>query len=163
MPNSREILFAGNEPGHSSRFYVQSIGGGATRQISPEGFATIGIPAVSLDGKQFAALDQHTNVWNVCQVADGKCTPVQGSSESDTFLQWSTDGKYVYSAAHDPEPALWRIEIPTGNRQLWKRITPVDPVGAFYFSPRSITPDGKSFVVQYVRSLDQLYLVEGVI
>jgi hypothetical protein len=35
-------------------------------------------------------------------------------------------------------------------------------VGAYTIYVVSVTPDGKSFATQYVRSLDQLYLVEGV-
>ena len=161
LPTSREIIFAGNERGHSSRFYIQEISGRAPRPISSEGFAGGLVIPVSPDGKQFIAFNQITNAWNVCQVDDGKCTSLAGSNQSDNPLQWSADGKHIYSGVHSPESGLWSIELATGHRQLWKRDTPANPVGVYEFYPASITPDGKSFANQYIRSLDQLYLVEG--
>jgi len=160
-PDSQHILFSGNEHGHRSRFYEQDTKGGATRQITSEGFASNLQLSVSPDGREFAAFDQQTSAWDVCQVEDGKCAPLNGSEGSDKPLRWSADGKYIYVGVQYPEPGLWRIEPATGHRQLWKRVVPTDPVGAYAVYPLSITPDGKSFATQYVRSLDQLYLVEG--
>jgi eukaryotic-like serine/threonine-protein kinase len=162
MADSREVMFAGNERGHGSRFYVQDINGGPVRPVTSEGFAAKLAVPVSSDGKQFVAWNQQTGAWNVCQVEEIRCVPLKGSNESDNPLQWSADGKYVYSAVNYPETSLWRIELATGERQLWKRITPTDPVGAHTIYVVSVTPDGKSFATQYVRSLDQLYLFEGV-
>ena len=162
MADSREIIFAGNERGHGSRFYIQDINGGAVRPVTSEGFAAKLAVPVSSDGKQFVAWNQQTGAWSVCQVEEIRCVPLKGSNESDNPLQWSADGKYVYSGVNYPESSLWRIDLATGERQLWKRITPTDPVGAYTIYVVSVTPDGKSFATQYVRSLDQLYLVEGV-
>jgi len=160
-PDSQHIMFSGNEPGHRSRFYEQDAKGGAIRPITSEGFASRLQLPISPDGRQFAAFDQQASAWNVCQVEDGKCAPLNGSEGDDNPLRWSADGKYIYVSVQSPESGLWRIELATGHRQLWKRVVPTDPVGAYEVYPLSITPDGKSFATQYVRSLDQLYLVEG--
>ena len=160
-PDSQHIIFAGNETGHGSRFYVQDAKGGAIRPITPEGFGSKLQLPVSPDGKQFPAFDLQTSTWSVCQVDDNKCAPLNGSEKGDSPLRWSADGKFIYVAVAFPEPSLWRIEPATGHRQLWKRVVPIDPVGAYAVYPESITPDGKSFATQYVRSLDQLYVVEG--
>jgi hypothetical protein len=56
---------------------------------------------------------------------------------------------------------IWRIDVPAGRRELWKKIVPPDSAGAIEIFPASITPDGKSFAVQYDRSLDQLYTMDG--
>jgi serine/threonine protein kinase len=161
IADSQHIIFSGNEPGHSSRFFMQDANGGAVRPVSPEGFSSKFAMAVSPDGKQFVALNQNTNALSLCQVEDAKCAPLQGGEEDDSPLQWSADGKYIYVAVQQPVPSVWRIELSTGHRQLWKRVTPSDPVGALEVLPSSITPDGKSFAIQYDRSLDQLYIVEG--
>ncbi len=160
-PDSQHIIFSGNEPGHDSRFYTQDAKGGAVRPISPEGFSSkLNLP-VSPDGKQFVALNQNTNAWNLCQVEDAKCAPLRGGEEDDSPLQWSADGKYFYVTVQHPVSSIWQIELTTGRRQLWKRVTPGDSVGAVEIFATSITPDGKSFATQYDRSLDQLYIVEG--
>jgi Tol biopolymer transport system component len=162
MPNSREFIFAGNEPGRGTRFYIQSIDNGKARPLTGEGFnATITI-AISPDGKRFAAFDRHAGAWDLCQVDDGKCVPLPGGAAQDNPLQWSADGKFIYVGLRVPVPSIWRIEIATGRRQLWKQITLADPVGANDVLPGSITPDGQSTAWRYVQRLNQLYLVDGV-
>jgi len=163
MPNSREILIAGNEPGRATRFYIQAIGGGAMRPVSPEGFGIDLRMAVSPDGKQFAARNQQTNAWNVCQIDGGQCAPLRGAEDDDAPMAWSTDGKSLYLGNHKqgPTSVIWRIEVSTGRREAWKKIVPADSGGAVEIFPASITPDGKSFSIQYDRSLDELYTMEG--
>jgi hypothetical protein len=129
--------------------------------VGPEGFsARLGIP-VSPDGRQYVAYNEAANAWNVCGIEDGKCEPLRGSEDDDSPIQWSADGKYIYISVTHPETSLWRVELATGRREIWKRVTPGDSVGALEIIPAFITPDGKSFATQYIRSLDQLYVVEG--
>jgi serine/threonine protein kinase/WD40 repeat protein len=163
MPDSQEILIAGNEPGHATRFYVQKITGGAMSPVSPEGFSIELRIAVSPDGKRFAARNQQTNIWNVCQVDTGQCAPLRGIEDDDAPMAWSSDGRYLYAGNRKvgPVTGIWRIDVPAGRRELWKKIVPPDSAGAIEIFPASITPDGKSFAVQYDRSLDQLYTMDG--
>jgi serine/threonine protein kinase len=163
MPNSQDILIAGNEPGHPTRFYVQKGPGGAMRPVSPEGFSVDLRMAVSRDGKQFAARNQQTNAWNLCQVDSDRCAPLPGAADDDSPMTWSPDGKYIYISNRKlgSQSGIWRIEVSTGRRELWKKIVPTDAVGAVEVFPTAITPDGKSFAVQYDRSLDELYTMEG--
>ena len=161
MPNSKEIIFSANESGHGSRFFIQTVNGAAPRPITPDGYSSKLNMTVSPDGKQFIALNQQTNAWSLCRVETPSCAPLGGAEDDDSPLEWSTDGKFVYVDAHSPGPEIWRIELSTGHRQLWKRVTSSDSVGALEVFPSSITPDGKSFAIQYERSLDQLYTVEG--
>jgi len=163
MPNSQEILLAGNEPGHATRFYVQKATGGALNPVSPEGFSVELRMAVSPDGKQFAARNQQTNAWNVCEVDSQRCTPLRGVDELDSPMAWTSDGKslYVGNRKAGPETGIWKIEVSSGRRELWKKIAPPDSAGAVEIFPVSITPDGKSYAVQYDRSLDELYTMEG--
>jgi len=162
MPDSQEVIFSANEPGHGFRFSIQKIGGGAIRPITSEGFSTKFAIPVSPDGKQFFAVNDQTGAWNLCHVDEGKCGTFSGIVDNDIPLRWSVDGKYVYTGEQHPVPAVYRIELATGHRQLWKQLSPADSVGALEFFPASITPDGKSIAMQYDRSLDQLYTVEGV-
>ena len=163
MPNSQEVLIAGNEPGHGTRFYVQKVPGGAMRPVTPEGFSVELRTAVSPDGKQFVARNQQTDAWSVCQIDGGQCVPLKGAQDDDTPLAWATDGKSLYlgNRKQGPQSAIWRVEVSSGRRDLWKKIVPADSVGAVEIFPASITPDGKSYAVQYDRSLDEVYTMEG--
>ncbi len=49
----------------------------------------------------------------------------------------------------------------TGERALWKEVSPPDPAGVFGVDPIRLTPDGKSSVYSYRRVLMDLYLMEG--
>jgi hypothetical protein len=53
-----------------------------------------------------------------------------------------------------------RLNLATGQRQLWKNLTP-DGAGITDIGPILVTPDGKSYVYEYVRTLSDLYQVEG--
>ena len=163
MPNSQEVIIAGNEPGHATRFYVQKIPAGPMRPVSPEGFGVELRIAVSPDGKEFAAQNQQTNAWNICQIDSGQCAPLRGVQEDDSPLAWSVDEKSLYlgNRKEGSQGSIWRVEVSTGRRDLWKKIVPPDSVGAVEIFPVSITPDGKSYAVQYDRSLDELYTMEN--
>ena len=162
MPDSQGFLFAGNEAGHDSRIYLQSVAGGKARPLTGEGFnAQVTIP-ISPDGKRFVAFDQHARTWESCQIEDGKCVPLAGSERRDFPLRWSADGKYIYAGVRRTVPGFWRIELATGRRTLWKEVSLADPVGVNDLFPISITPDGESFAASANRRLDELYLVDGV-
>jgi hypothetical protein len=50
------------------------------------------------------------------------------------------------------------FDIATGKRTLWKELVPPDPAGILAIGPILITPDGKSYVYSYRRTLEDLYL-----
>jgi Tol biopolymer transport system component len=162
MPDSQRFIFAGHEPGHGSRFYIQDTHGHTARPLTPEGYGADTQVAISPDGQRFAAREMSSRAWKTCEVATGLCVPLPGATEEDYILQWSSDGKYVYAARGDLSPDFWRIDIHTGQAQLWKRISLADSVGANRHVLSSVTPDGKSYAIGYTRYLDQLYLAEGI-
>ena len=60
---------------------------------------------------------------------------------------------------------MFRIEIETGRRELWRELMPADPTGVVHVmpSPIAISRDGKSYAYNYVRAVvSDLYLVDGV-
>lgn len=55
---------------------------------------------------------------------------------------------------------MFRREIATGRRELWKEISVSDPAGVLMFQPQ-LARDGKSYVAACWRLATNLYLVEG--
>jgi hypothetical protein len=53
------------------------------------------------------------------------------------------------------------LELASGKKTLWKQIVPVDPTGVSTIGPILVTPDGKTYVYGFHRTLGDLYLVEG--
>jgi hypothetical protein len=53
------------------------------------------------------------------------------------------------------------LELATGKKTLWKQIVPIDPTGVSTIGPILVTPDGKTYVYGFHRTLADLYLMEG--
>ena len=162
LPDSQHYLFAGNESGRGSRVYKQSMMGGKAEAITPEGFSSIStnIP-ISPDGSRFMVFEQSAQSWRICQVAGGKCSPSPGSEEQDLPLTWSADGGSIFVAQTQPKSVIFKINLSTGHRELWKEVRVADPVGIISPLPAAITPDGKSYAITLTRHLDTLYVATG--
>ena len=77
-------------------------------------------------------------------------------------MSWSSDGKSIFTYRTGELPAkVFRLDLATGAKQLWREIMPSDGAGITDIGPILITPDSKSYVYEYGRTLSDLYLVEG--
>jgi hypothetical protein len=56
---------------------------------------------------------------------------------------------------------VYRLDVATGRKDLWKTLMPSDAAGIGSIVPVIPTPDGSSYVYTYARTLSDLYLVEG--
>ena len=56
---------------------------------------------------------------------------------------------------------IYRLDVSSGVKELWKEIRPADPAGFIPFYFIHLTPDGKWCVYTYSRFLSDLYLIEG--
>jgi Tol biopolymer transport system component len=162
LPDSRGIVFAGSEPGHNLRLYVQSIDGGKPRPISPEGIVGA-LPgfAVSLDGRWVAAVGADRKA--VLYPLDGGASkPLPGAQEGEFPLRFSPDGKTLYLWKRGDVPArVTRIDVETGKREVWKDLLPLDPSGVERISNVLVTSDAKGYAYCFTRLLSDLFVVEG--
>ena len=130
LPDSQGIVFAGSEPGHRLRLYVQSIEGGKPRAISSEGIVAA-LPgfAVSQDGKLVAAIGPD-HKGTLFPMDGGQPRVIAGIEEGEAPLRFSPDGRFLYLWKRGDVPArIVRLEIETGRREAWKNLIPVDPSG----------------------------------
>jgi hypothetical protein len=67
---------------------------------------------------------------------------------------------YCFQIADLPV-TVFRVEIATGKRTLWKKLEPSDPVGISVMGNIFFSADAKSYVYTFNRKLDVLYVVEG--
>jgi hypothetical protein len=57
---------------------------------------------------------------------------------------------------------VFRVEIATGRRTVWKTLAPADPIGVEDHRERTvITPDARSYCYSYLRRLGDLFVVTG--
>lgn len=163
FPDGRRIVFAGDEPGHASRLYVQDVSGGLPRAISGDG-VTLSVMvsrAVSPDGRWIAARgpDQHFRIY---PADEGEPRDVPGLVDTDVPIQWSADGRFVFVRTTRGLPEeVARIDLAHGRRESWRRLQPADPAGVVGTLGVQITPDGRSYACTYFRNLSDLFVVSG--
>ena len=159
-PDGKQVLFAGSEPGHGLRLYVQNLEGGSSRAIGPEGDAASRV-VVSPDGKLVLGLDS-SGVRAFFPIGGGDARPIPGIQVNEGLDVFTPDGKSIYVHNFAGLPCIiTRIELATGKRTVWKQLLPADAAGVDSIGGILITPDAKSYTYSYPRTLSDLYVVEG--
>jgi serine/threonine protein kinase/Tol biopolymer transport system component len=160
FPDGKRFVFSGNEPGHGVRLYAQDVSAGKPKPISPEGVDATSF-AISPDGQLVVGIgpDQKGYFY---PTAAGEPKIVNGMEPGDLPINWNQDGHSIYLYRTGEVPAkVYRLELATGKKTVWKQIVPIDPTGVSTIGPILVTPDGKTYVYGFHRTLADLYLVEG--
>ena len=77
-------------------------------------------------------------------------------------FNFSSDGHSVYLYHTGDIPAkVYKVELGTGKKAVFRELAPLDPTGISTIAPVLMTPDGKSYVYGFHRTVGDLYLVEG--
>jgi Tol biopolymer transport system component len=156
LPDGRRIVFVGAERGRPNRTWVQALPAGLPEPLTPEG--TLGsVP--SPDGRWVAAVAPDSTLV-LCPLQGGEPKPVAKLAPQEGVCQWSTDGKTLFISRTGVHLDVLSLDVQTGARRLWKTFELPDPAGALMRYCR-VTPDGRSYAYGYTRSLDELYVVEG--
>jgi len=156
LPDGKNVVFSGAEPGRKSRIYVQAIDSGTARPISSEGVSGF-VPTA--DGKFVFGFSDSVALYPV----DGRGAPrpVPGIHPDEVIFSVSPDGRSAQVGVLGSYSAdVMRVDLATGRRELFKKIGPSDPAGVMLIDA-AFTPDGRSYAYSYVNALSQLYLVEG--
>jgi len=158
--DGKRVLLAGNEADHGLRLYVQDIDADKIVPVTPEGTNGLAF-ALSPDGSAVAAVGPDDKGY-VFPIPSGEPRPIKGMEAGEVPVEWSADGHSLYVYRGGDLPAkVYRVDLSTGNRVLWKQLMPPDPAGVEFVGPVLPTPDGKAYVYGYRRLLSDLYLVEG--
>jgi Tol biopolymer transport system component len=156
FPDGRRLLVLGREKGRDARLYLQDPSGGPLTPLSTEGIK--GNCPISPDGTLVVA-DQPDGFW-VYSVAGGERRPLSGLSKDEFVASWSQDGRSVFATVDERLPfRIYRVDVATGRRQLWKTIPLADPAGVCS-ADIALLPDG-SYITSVARWINDLYLVEG--
>src|SRR5258708_23871644 len=104
--------------------------------------------AISADGTQVAILSA-ANRLLIYPTMGGDPKEV-AAADFMAPLRWSDDGQWIFAQRlrnYTELPALiFRVHSQTGERKLWKEITPSDPMGVTSVTAISITCDEHSYV-----------------
>ncbi|MBV9341398.1 MAG: protein kinase [Acidobacteria bacterium] len=160
FPDGKRVLFTGTEAGHGARLFVEDVQGGVPKPVTPEGISTIGF-ALSPDGLVVAAVGPDLTGY-LFPVGGGEGHPIPGLAQEEVPIRWDATGHSLYVYRPSELPArVYRLDVSSGKRTLWKELMPRDPAGVEYVGPVLPTPDGRAYVYGYRRLLSDLYLVDG--
>jgi dipeptidyl aminopeptidase/acylaminoacyl peptidase len=156
MPDGKSVVFAGSEPGHAQRSYLQDLRGGRARPITAEGIAGA---RVSPDGRLIAAVSGDQRLF-ICPLGGDSARFVAQLLPMESVLQWTADGRALYVGSFEIPISAARIELATGRRTPWRTLNLPDPAGVSA-GGMVLTPDGQGYAYWYIRELSDLYLVDG--
>jgi len=158
MPDSTQIVFSANRPGHAVQCFAQDIDGGKPRTVTPEG---VTFCLISPDGKLIAGNGLTGGGGWLYPVDGGQPHPIPGLQAGETFV-WTSDPRWLYVYQWNQAPAkVYRLNALTGQRQLFREMTPPDLAGLHGISHIYFSTDGRAYVYSYTRLLSELYLVKG--
>jgi len=156
LPDGKNVVFSGTEPGHKSRIYVQAVDSGTARPISPEGVTGF-VPTA--DGKFVFGSADSVELYPVDGL--GAPRPVPGIHPDETIFSVSPDGRSaLVGVLGSYSVDVMRVDLTNEKRELFKKIGPSDPAGVVLVDA-AFTPDGKYYAYSCFNALSQLYLVEG--
>ncbi len=159
LPDGDHIVFSGIEAGHGMRLYVESLSDGKPKPITDEGVGASVI--LSPKGDLVADIGPDRKIY-LYSTAGGDPRAVPGTEISEVPTGWSADGREIFVIVRGQIPAqVFRVDIATGKRSLWKALEPADSAGIDTLGRVLLSADNKSYVYSYVRTLSDLYLVEG--
>jgi eukaryotic-like serine/threonine-protein kinase len=160
--DGKSVLINGNEPGKSTRFYVQALDGSAARPVTPEGTRD---GVLSSDGKLILArgADGKYSIYSIASdPSNSAARPVAGLTEADVLAHWSPDGRsvLVYRRAEIP-CRLDRVDLGTGRRTLFKEFAPADRTGLLSIREIFITDDLRSSAYTAYYQVASLFVSDG--
>jgi eukaryotic-like serine/threonine-protein kinase len=158
MPDGKQIIFPGNQPGHQARCFIQNVEGGSPRPITPEGVSEC---ELSPDGQLMVGNDLAGGGARLYPMDGGPPRAIPGLLPGE-MVAWSSDPHflYVYQWRHLPI-RVYRLNVVSGERQLFKEMHPTDTTGLCDMAHLIFSADGRAYVYSYTRLLSELYLVKG--
>jgi hypothetical protein len=163
MPGGKEVTFLASQGAAPLKGYVQNIDDGSQKIFTGEGVSTSSFASLPItpDGKA-AWLVNNDGQPYLFPIAGGYPQPLRGVLPNENFVVWAPDRRalYVSSASGIPQ-RIWRVDLSTGMRTLWKEVFPSQAAGV-RLSQVAATPDGRTILHSYAQLLTNLYIVEGI-
>ena len=158
LPDGRIIILA-NRPNEGTRLFLTDRDGSDPRAITPEGTDLVE-NLLSPDGKWLTAEVEGT--LSMYSLEGNDVRPIRGVEKRERPLRWSEDGRFLFAYTSGQVPArVFKINLETGERELWMELMPSDPAGVLVVGPIQLTADLKGYYYSFIRVLSDLYVVEG--
>lgn len=159
MPDGKNLLALGIEPGHGGRTYQIDLANGNSKPITPEGVSGT---LLSPDGQ--SVIVQNTDGKLAVWPLDGSgIRPIPGLDSTYYARRWTPDGKSIYvssSKLAEKIAKVYLVNVSTGKMEFWKsfgeNVAGMESAGAPLFSK-----DGSAYAYVYSSVLSEAYVVTG--
>jgi len=159
-PDGKRILFTATEAGRGTRLYVRDVAGGKPRAITPEGYSLFR-GTITPDAKSAVVSGPDRRIY-LYPLGGGEPTALPGLGAGDRPVRFMLDGRTLVVQSITGIPSrVYRYDVVSGKKDLWKELSPADPAGLNTISRFVTTPDGTVYAYSYLRVLSFLQLVEG--
>jgi predicted Ser/Thr protein kinase len=156
FPDSRRVLFTGNEPGRPVRTWTYDLDSDKATPLTAEGARGA---QVSPDGHWFVLADPHG--MSLAPVEGGPPRTISQLQNGEAVLRWSSDGGQLFLEKPDGDAIkLSRLDLATGHKELWQTLRVPEP-GAEFVGGFALSADGKACAFSFQHDLANLYLVKG--
>ena len=73
-------------------------------------------------------------------------------------MQWDQDDAHAFVVQKsDLEATIFRVDLVSGKRQVWKQIRPADPAGILSITSFFVTPSGNAYSYSHERLIHSMY------
>jgi Tol biopolymer transport system component len=157
-PDSRHIVFTGQEVGKPARSYIQDIDGGPPVPLGPEGVTN---PIASPDGKAYLARRGESYV--IFGSHGEPPRDARGFSVGDNLIRWCGDSRHLFVYRVQGSMQLFELDPDTGSRRLLREIPLLERDGLVGTPRLYVSADGKSYIFSFNRKFSELYLAKGIV
>jgi Tol biopolymer transport system component len=162
VPDGGGLVLLASEPGHGKRGYIVNLATGSWRAFTPEGVSAARRIPVSPDQDAAVMFDQDGRL-SLFPLNGGPVRAVPGVEVGDEAVRFTSDGRALFLTRHELPLRVFRIDLASGRRELWRELPSPDRAGLQVSSPAAVvSADGRSVVGTYTRRLNKLYVVSGV-
>jgi eukaryotic-like serine/threonine-protein kinase len=160
-PDGKQIVFSAVQAGQRPRVYIQDIEGGKPRPITAEGVSLrVGQRAVSPDGAWVVGIDLNERPSRY-PISGGEPLRIPGVESGDVPIRWSTDERSLLVFRRSAVPRIYAVDLASGHNELLREIIPADPAGVINIWGVHVGPDDQSYYYSFMRTLSDLYVVDG--
>jgi hypothetical protein len=158
FPDGNHLLLEAWEAGHAGRLWSLPVAGGTPQPLTPEGVGSHF--ALSSDGRQLAVRIGAS--IQIFPVEGGPPRIISGTDNPDRIFAFAADGRSLFLEGETVIPQkLWRLDLATGRRTLWKELLPPEPASVRWTGFAAATPDGRAYAYNVLRWQSDLFVADG--